>query len=200
MVVPASQLDTAMRDLRGIGTIYGDSLASHGLDQNVEDLASRTNRLEQHQSRLSDMLKDTRRHLRGSDILFVQDRLFRAGVDQDLLTHEREEMVHSANEGNISIILFEPSAVKKAAAVPKTLTEKAGYAFGSAWTSFSKFVAQIGLLAATVVVYSLIWIPVLLLVFFGWRKLKPLLRSIPWERLNPGREAHDHGPSQSTDL
>jgi hypothetical protein len=174
LVVPESQLDRAMTQLRSAGGVYGESLAQHDLAPEVQELASRTVRLQQHQDRLSGVLRSPRQ-LRGSDILFFQERLFRAGLDQDLLGHRREQMISSTNMSNISVYLFEPNSVVQRPPIPRTLGEKTAYAFGSAWKSFSKFAAQLGLLAAGIVVYGIVWIPILLLAILIWRKLAPRL-------------------------
>jgi hypothetical protein len=171
LVVPEAKLDESMHELGAVGSLYGDSLAQHPLGEAVKDLASRTGRLQQHQTRLSEMLKDSRK-LRGSDILFVQDRLFRAGVDQDLLGHRREQMISSSNVSNISVYLFEPGSVAKAPIIPKTLGEKAAFAFGSAWNSFGKFIGRVGLVFASVVVYGIVWVPILVVLFLLWRKFR----------------------------
>ncbi len=175
VVVPERELDTAMLKLRTVGALYGDSLSEHNLSQEVKELESRTTRLQQHQQRLSSILQRPKQ-LRGSDILFFQERLFRAGLDQDLLGHRREQMIGSSNESNISVYLFEPGAIAARPQIPTTFGEKTAFAFASAWKSFSKFMGQVGLFVANLVVYSLVWIPVCLALVFIWRKLKPRLQ------------------------
>jgi hypothetical protein len=158
LIVPAAQLDAAMAQLRGIGTVFGDTLTLHDLSLETQDLASRTTRLVQHQNRLLNVLQSPRR-LRGSDILFVQDRLLRAGMDQDLLGHRRDQLVKSADVSNISVYLFEPGSIVRPPAVPVTFWDKTAVAFTDAWKSFSKF-----------------WVPVLIVLVVVWRKVKPLRR------------------------
>jgi Domain of unknown function (DUF4349) len=184
VIVPANQFDSSMDRLRAIGNLYGDTVTSHDLTQQVQEMASRTNRLQQHQDRLSAMLRDSKR-LRGSDMLFVQDRLFRAGLDQDLMGHRREQMLGSATQSSISVYLFEPGAIVQAPPVPKTFGEKAGFAFAAAWKSFSKFMAGVGLFFASVVVYGLIWVPIAVVLWLIWRRVWPRLRTVILEPRKP---------------
>lgn len=177
LVVPAGQLDATLRQLRTLGSVYGDTVTEHDLTNEVKDLASRAERLGQHEERIEGVLSNGRR-LRGSDILFFQDRLLRAGLDQDSLGHQRAQMIASANVSNISVYLFEPGAVKVAPPVPKTFGDKTAYAFGSAWTSFSRFVGALGLLLAGVLVYGLVWAPVAVVLWLVWRRLGPRLRGM----------------------
>jgi hypothetical protein len=178
IVVPVAQLGAAMSQLRAIGQVYGDSLSQRDFSEDAEDLGSRTVRLKEHQNRLLSMLQSPR-HLRGSDLLFVQDRIFRAGLDQDTLGHRRQQLAGEAAVSNISVFLFVPGAMPIAKPIAKTFPEKVAFAFGAAWKSFVKFASDSGMLMAIMLVYSLFWVPFALIVWLIGRRFGlPVLRTV----------------------
>ena len=77
-----------------------------GAHLKYEELERRVGRLREHQQRLAGVLQSPRR-LRGSDILYLQERLFRAGIDEELL-QRRLDLERAARISTLVVELFEP--------------------------------------------------------------------------------------------
>ena len=74
--LPASRLPALLGAVQGFGKLYGENVATTDHASEYEELARRIVRLQQHETRLTGILQSGRR-LRGGDLLYVQERLFR---------------------------------------------------------------------------------------------------------------------------
>jgi hypothetical protein len=155
VMVPKASLDGFLGEVRQLGKVYGERLS---LENNAEEyaaLASRAERLKQHEQRLSGILGSTRR-LRGSDILYVQERLFRASVDEDSLRQQREALAKNAVSSSVIVTFFEPTIVKEE---PRGVVGRVSAAFQDAFRSLA--MTALGLIGTLLhwLVYGLIaWI------------------------------------------
>lgn len=111
VIVPKSELDALMVDLRSVGKVYGEKMTLTDQTSLHEDLGKRSERLKQHEQRLSNILT-SRRGLRGSDLLYVQERLYRASTDQDSLLEQRDAIPLRSAKSSVVVDLFEPTPVK----------------------------------------------------------------------------------------
>lgn len=112
VVLPKTQLDSFLADLRQLGKSYGEKLNMADGSSLYEDLGKRAERLRQHEQRLSNVLAQ-RKGLRGSDILFVQERLYRASTDEDTLTEQRDAVPARAAKSSVVVTFFEPAPIKE---------------------------------------------------------------------------------------
>jgi hypothetical protein len=111
MRVPKATLDAFLADTRQLGKVYGERLSLDDRKEQYVSLGKRAERLKQHEQRLAGILQSGRR-LRGSDILYVQERLFRASVDEDMLLQQREMLASTAGTSSVVVMLFEPTPIK----------------------------------------------------------------------------------------
>lgn len=112
VIVPKAQLDSFLADLRTLGKVYGEKLSLFDGASLYDDLGKRAERLKQHEQRLSNILTQ-RKGLRGSDILFVQERLYRASTDEDTLAEQRDAIPLQAAKSSVIVMLFEPTPIKE---------------------------------------------------------------------------------------
>lgn len=107
LLVPAEKLEPLLTQLRGLGIPSGERVTTLEHWAESEELARRAERSKGHQTRLNGLLGSTRR-LRGSDILYVEERLVRAENDEDELRLQREKLQRATTLSNVTIVLFEP--------------------------------------------------------------------------------------------
>jgi hypothetical protein len=103
----ADRLPLLLAGTRSVGRPYAENFTAADHTSEYEELERRIGRLREHQPRLESILQSNRR-LRGSDILFVQERLFRAGVDEGMLRQRRADLERNARTATLVVELFEP--------------------------------------------------------------------------------------------
>lgn len=171
--------------IRPVGTLASDDLSTTEQVSNYEDLGRRIERLRKHQSRLDELLH-SRRNLRGSDILYVQERLFRAGVDEEQLQQARLDMERQSRMAQITVTMFEPLPIIK----PVTPIVAAQNSFAH-WFDNGKrraqwrrdqLMARIATGLAFALVYAPIWLPLsiigLLLLRAIWQRRGAISRTL----------------------
>jgi hypothetical protein len=126
--------------------------------------------LKEHQARLSTLL-DNQRRLRGSDILYVQERLFRASVDEGLLQQRRADMARRGQVAHVEVALFEPLPIRRLDRAQIDLAAHFGEAKGYAGSVLSGFARRAATVAAYAVVFAPFWLPVALLILLLTRWL-----------------------------
>jgi hypothetical protein len=162
VIVPKAKLDSLIGDVRSLGSVYGENLTQVGHQRESTELEDRATRLAQHRDRLAALL-DSKRNLRGSDLLYVQERLFRAGVDQDMLRRQKEALASDAANSSVIVTLFEPDPSQKGPRGPM------GHIAG-AFHDAGVGLARTGLNALPGLVNILVWGTLLWLVAKLFRK------------------------------
>ncbi len=107
LIVPAQKLEPLLTQLRDLGIPSGERVTTQEHWSESEELARRAERSKGHQGRLNGLLGSNRR-LRGSDILYVEERLVRAENDEDMLRLQREKLQRASTVSNLTVVLFEP--------------------------------------------------------------------------------------------
>ena len=133
--LPAARLPALLGAVSRLGKLYGESVATTDHASEYEELARRIVRLQQHEVRLGGILSSGRR-LRGGDLLYVQERLFRASVDESLLAQRRADLERSTQVNTVRVELFEPGSLPAAAEPPPTLAHGFGNGLALARTHF----------------------------------------------------------------
>jgi hypothetical protein len=110
--VPAQKLEPLLTQLRGLGIPSGERTTTLERWSESEELARRAERSKGHQVRLNGLLGSGRR-LRGSDVLYVEERLVRAENDEDMLRLQREKLLRATTLSKVTVVLFEPPALPK---------------------------------------------------------------------------------------
>jgi hypothetical protein len=179
----ADHLPALLTTLRQTGILYAEKVGSTENLSEYQSLDRRAERLKEHQARLSSLLNNQRR-LRGSDILYVQERLFRAGVDESLLQQRRTDMTRRRQVATIEVALFEPLSVRRLDHARIDLAAHFNEAKGYAGGVLSGFARRVATVAAYAAVFAPFWVPVALLVLLLLRWL--VRRRVPatlWEAL-----------------
>jgi len=173
--VPADQLNAYLPQVYALGKLYGDKMLTADKTSEYETLARRMDELDKHQTRLSGVLEQPRK-MRGSDILYLQERLFRAGVDKQDLAQTRIDIARRAGTANVILSMFEPYAIKVPPPMPHTVSEHVAARFSDAWISFRRFGLHMVSDLAFLLVYAVVWLPitiaVLLIGKWAWKRLK----------------------------
>jgi hypothetical protein len=164
--VAADGLPLLLPAVRGVGKLYAENLATAEHTAEYEGLARRVDRLQEHQQRLAALLQSPRR-LRGSDILYIQERLFRAGVDEGALRQRRVDLERAARVNTLAVELFEPE--------PRRVMDLGNYYAGSALrarTALYRLLARALTAGAYALIFAPVWAPALLVVLLGRRWLR----------------------------
>ncbi len=174
--LPAENLTPMLAAVRASGKLYSENIITNDRASEYEDLGRRVIRLREHQARLDALLQNGRR-LRGSDILYVQERLFRAGVDEGMLLQRQTDLSRAGGASSVVVALFEPVPVSATARARVDLAN--GWASGrerASWT-LQRNLARGATASAYALVWSPLWLPaliiaLLLLRFLGarWRQ------------------------------
>lgn len=178
--VGEDQLDRLVDQLREIGKLYSEHIQTTDQTSSYETLQRRIDLLKQNESELEAFLRSARR-MRGSDILFVQYRLYQSRVEASDAAQERLGLARSAERSLVHVTLFEPESKQTfnwrnwhAHAAMKSKT-----AF---LTSFRKMVTGLYYLLW----FAPFWIPALVVLFLVLRFAYRRVRGWIANRRHPG--------------
>ncbi|HEU4751960.1 MAG TPA: DUF4349 domain-containing protein [Armatimonadota bacterium] len=149
------QLPGFLTSVRGIGKLYAENISAIDHLSEYEDLQRRVERLREHQRRLDALLRGSRR-LRGSDILYIQERLYRAGLDEGSLLQRRAELERAARTSSVTVELFEPE--------PRRSLDVGNWYAGAALRARAdlfRFLAKTTTAGAYVLFFAPFWVPAL---------------------------------------
>jgi len=161
----AAQFRPMMEDVRRIGKLYSEQVQTSDQTSYCQKLEKRISLLGQNEVELVAFLHSPRR-MRGSDILFVQYRLYESRVRAADAAQERADTARRARKALINVALFEPEP-------HKTFDWSNWHAVASYRAKGSFLYVTRKLVTGFYLVAFLApyWIPALLIVFFGGRKL-----------------------------
>ena len=158
----ADRLPDALPVVWSAGKLTAENIVTSDQTSEYERLERRAGHLKEHQTRLAGILTSERR-LRGSDILYVQERLFRASVDEGLLLQQHEDIARDSRLCTLTIRLFEPMPTRT---LDRVRLDLAGH-FTSAKTRAIGIVdqerARVVTASAYALVFAPIWVPLLIL-------------------------------------
>ena len=167
--------------VESVGTLYSESLTASDNLSDSEALARRVMRLQQHEQRLDGVLRSDRR-MRGSDILYLQERLFRASVDESLLTQQRVDLARAARRSTLVVELFEPGSLPPPAASAVDIAGRFRSAAAQAHALWRAQAARAATAAAYGAVFAPLWVPLLvlalLLLVWLWHRRRELAAGI----------------------
>jgi hypothetical protein len=174
--LPSDRLPALLGSVAGIGRLYAEKVTTTDHVPEYEELARRAQRLQEHEQRLDGILDDRRRRLRGSDVLYVQERLFRASVDESLILQRRVNLERDARYCDTVVTLFEPLPVNRTAAAERDLRTWSSRAFGSAGGAFNRILSRGVTALAYIAVFAPLWGIVLVAALIGVYWLRKRLR------------------------
>lgn len=175
----AAQLGPMMDDIRRIGKLYSEHVQTLDMTSDSQTLDRRISLLARNESELLGFLHTSRR-MRGSDILFVQYRLFESRVQAANASQQRVDLSRRAQKALLDVALFEPEPRKT-------------FDWGN-WRAVAAYRAKGSVLYVTrkaftafffVAYFAPYWIPAALVVFFGGRRVYRWIRRIVtglWDR------------------
>lgn len=168
--VPASQLDSLLVNVRGLGSLAGERVATMDNTSEGQSLGRRVERLKQHEGRLAGVLA-TRKNLRGSDVLFLQERLFRASVDESLLSQQQQDLYHKDDTSLLTVTLFEPTPIRARDRASRNLAMHWTGVQERAEDSLAALGRRLMTAGAFALVFAPLYLPPLLIVGFLIRRL-----------------------------
>jgi hypothetical protein len=157
----SDRLPDALPVVRSAGKLSAEDIQTSDYSSDYESLARRAERLKEHQIRLAGILSSERR-LRGSDVLYVQERLFRASVDEGLLLQQRQDIASKSRFCVLTIRLFEPMPTRTMDRVRLDVAGHFASAKARALDIVDKKRAQAVTASAYALVFAPIWVPLLI--------------------------------------
>jgi hypothetical protein len=170
--LPSDRLPALVRAAHETGKLYSEAITTNDHASEYEELERRIGRLREHEVRLAALLQSSRR-LRGSDILYIQERLFRTGVDQGLLMQRRVDLERAARVTTLTVELFEPE--------PRRAMDLGNWYAGAALrarTSLYRVLARGVTAGAFVLMFAPLWIPALVVAILLLRWLRRRLKQL----------------------
>lgn len=182
--IKAGDLDTLVGELHGIGKLYSEHIQTTDNTPTYEDLQSRIGILKQNETSLLGFL-DNPRKMRGSDILFIQYRLFQNRMETANAEQQSRDLLRSSGRSIVHVSLFEPDP--KSAADWGNWRALASFRGKQAfYTSIRKIVTGLYFL----VWMAPFWVPVLVVVFLIIRGIrKRYRRRIKTQQTNESKPA-----------
>lgn len=163
--LPAERLPLLLPAVHAVGKLYAESIRTRDETSAYEELGERIERLREHEQRLAALLQSPRR-MRGSDILYLQERFFRASVDEVQLRQRRVDLERAARTATLVVELFEPE--------PRRVMDLRNWYAGSmlrARTALYRTVARGLTVGAYVLAFAPFWVPGLAIAFLLGRWL-----------------------------
>ena len=164
----AIDLDRLVDKLRKVGKLYSEHVQTTDQTSLYGKLQDRIGLLKQNEGELLGFLRSPRR-MRGSDILFVQYRLYQSRVEAANASEQRHDLARSARRSQVVVELFEPE--------PKRTFDWASWHAHAVYRSKGAFLYSTRKLV-TGLYYALwfapFWVPaaVVVLLVYRWARRK----------------------------
>jgi len=168
----ADELDALTKDLRSIGKLYSEHMQTTDQTSYYEKLGRRIGLLAQNEQELLRFLNRPRQ-MRGSDILFVQYRLFQSRVEASDASQEKLTLERSAQRSTLRVSLFEP--------LPNKAYDLGNWRAHGAYrakTAFMTFAGKLVTSAYFFIWFAPLWIPVAVTMLFVLRWVVRRVRAL----------------------
>lgn len=166
----ACELDALTKAVRSVGKLYSEHMQASDQTSYYETLGRRIGLLTKNEQELLGFLHRPKQ-MRGSDILFVQYRLFQSRVEASDAEQEKLALERGALRSTLRVSLFEP--------YPKKAFDLGNWRAHGAYRAKTAFVTFAGKLVTSAYFalwFAPLWIPVLVSVLFilrwGTRRLR----------------------------
>jgi hypothetical protein len=173
--VPTENARELIDAIRAQGILVGESANRLNLDERKEVLQGRIERLRVHQGRLRGLL-GSGRNLRGSDALFLQERLFRSELDEEAMLQAVRNLERLAGTTSISLTMFEPATEVRLH--NNTFLGRANQAWEDGKADLGGAVGSLLTGLARFAITAPVWLPI---VFVAWLGLRKMIRSLSSE-------------------
>lgn len=174
--VPRAKLEEGLVGIRAVGTLYGERRLSRDWSAAHTELEKRADALHTHAGRLDGLLVGGRR-MRAGDILFLQERLFRAGIDEQLLRQRRTNLEGNVQTVSFNVTLFEPLPIRLRDRVAVDLSHRFSQGMTSAREGLMQNFGRAATGAGYLLTFAPLWLPAL--IAFVWLLRRSLPVAIP---------------------
>lgn len=164
--------------VHAVGKLYSERMSTTDHQSEYEELERRVTRLREHEKRLDSLLSNPKR-LRGSDILYIQERILRAAIDEELMLQRRSDFERAARVDTLVVTLFEPESLP---ALDVAKSDVGGWwqrATRQAKLDFGHLLGKMAAAGAYALVFAPAWVPALIVAFFLgrllWRRARILI-------------------------
>jgi len=165
----ASELDEALAQVKALGVLYGSKTTVEDRTDEYQELEGRITDLRTHEQDLRHTLELPRR-MRGSDILYLQERLLSTRFAITGATQTRQSIERRSRVGSLVVFLFEPGT-RGALGLGDWYAGSVLRAKGSALRSLAK----VGTGAIFAVYFAWVWVPALIVLWLVCRKVRGAL-------------------------
>lgn len=169
--VEAPKLDALMDNVRAVGKLYSERVQTNDRTSYYETLDRRAALLRQNETELLNFMRSPRR-MRGSDLLFVQYRLYQTRVEEANAAQERLNLARSSQASLLHVVLFEPQP--KRGFDWKNWHASAAYRSKGAFFDVSRKLLTGGYMALW---FAPLWVPALVLLLLATRWSRRRVRS-----------------------
>lgn len=170
--VPSDRLAALLPQVYGLGKLYSEKMETTDYRSDSDQLAGRIAALQRHETRLESLLNSNRR-MRGSDLLYIQERLFRADVDTGMLQQQRADMANAQGSASLLVELFEPGTLPVAPSGRIDLKKWFAASLARARSEASRQLARGATAGAYALVFAPVWVPLVvaacLILWLLWR-------------------------------
>lgn len=177
-ILPTNQLAAVLPPIYGVGKLYSERMTTTDYRSDSDQLARRIASLNRHEARLDSLLNSNRR-MRGSDLLYIQDRLFRADVDAGMLEQRRVDMAGAEGNASLLVELFEPGTLPVTATGRIDLRAWYAASLARARLDAGRQLARIATAGAYLLVFAPVWAPALAIVWLAlwliWRRRREII-------------------------
>ncbi len=166
--VPRKELPAALEKIRATGVLSSEGQSTDSYQAAHAELLIRADALHAHAARLGGLL-DSERRMRAGDILYLQERLFRASVDEELLRQRRDNLEGTTRQSSVIVTLFEPYPIRLRDRLAGDLASRFHGGMGAARDRAFASLARGATGAGYVLTFAPLWAPLLFLLLGGLR-------------------------------
>ncbi|MEO7717378.1 MAG: DUF4349 domain-containing protein [Capsulimonas sp.] len=182
--LPAERTGAFLPGAYGLGKLYAEHITAVSGASDYDMLGRRVSSLQKHETRLGGVLQSPRR-MRGSDILYLQERLFRANVDEGMLSQQRIDLQRNARVSTVTVEMFEPGTIPVTTDIAQIdLRQWFAASAQRAREGLGRQLARGATATAYAMVYAPIWVPLLivalLLLAWAWRQRRVIFGILRW--------------------
>lgn len=165
------QLNPLTSGVRSVGKLYSEQIGTNDQTSYYQKLERRIALLNRNEQELLEFLRRPRR-MRGSDILFIQSRLFQTRAEAADAAQNRADLERASQHCLLRVTLFEPQ--------PRRAFDWGNWHAHAAYrakTAFLSVARKLVTAAYLVVWFAPLWIPIGLVLCLIWRRLSRRARA-----------------------
>jgi hypothetical protein len=162
LYIPASNIEVTLAEIRKIGTLVGEKSTVQNRQSELDELTLRRGSLNAHVDRLKGTLNG-KKAMRGSDVLYLQERVYRAEVDGQLLVLAGNKIKNQVDQASLIVTAYE--AGEDITIPPSGFAKFTG--------NLSRGVKDMVIGTADLIVSLIKWLIFLLIAIPIYRKIKP---------------------------